>query len=395
MAAHHGHETPVEGPLWTRPFIALAAFTAFAMLVVVYRFAFGIGAVSALNDGYAWGTWKIINVVVLTAVGSGGFATAVLVYFLNRQRYHSLVRVAILTSAMAYTTGVIALGMDIGRPWNFWVILKVWEWNLHSVLLEIAVCVSLYIAFLWVEMAVPMLERWRGSDRPKLRRYAETASRWIDRAFPWIIAMAILLPTMHQSSLGSLFLLSGPRIHPLWNTDFLPLLFLISAFFMGWGLVIMAAQLSAHVWRRPLDMPLVASLGRITGWVMVAFLAIRFADLAWRGAFGHVFTPDLYSAFFLIETGMLVAAAVALLWIPLARRPDTTFLVATTAAVGGSLYRFNTSLTGFMPGAHWSYFPSVLELVITLGFMTLGVLGYIYIVKRFPILAAGSPGTRT
>jgi len=161
--------------------------------------------------------------------------------------------------------------------------------------------------------------------------------------------MAILLPTMHQSSLGSLFLLSGPRIHPLWNTDFLPLLFLISAFFMGWGLVIMAAQLSSHVWKRPLDLPLVASLGRIVGWVLVAFLAIRFFDLAWRGAFGYVLTPDLYAAFFLLETGMLVAAAAALLWIPLARRPDTTFLVATTAAVGGSLYRFNTSLKASCP----------------------------------------------
>jgi Ni/Fe-hydrogenase subunit HybB-like protein len=394
MSAHHEHHAAVEGPLWTRTFAVLAAFTAFAMLVVAYRFAFGIGAVSALNDGYAWGAWKVVNVVVLTAVGSGGFATAVLVYFLNRQRYHSLVRVAILTSAMAYTTGVIALGMDIGRPWNFWVIVKVWEWNLHSVLLEIAVCVSLYIAFLWIEMAVPMLERWRNSEQPKLRHYSALTSRWIDRGFPWIIAMAILLPTMHQSSLGSLFLLSGPRIHPLWNTDLLPLLFLISAFFMGWGLVIVAAQLSSHIWKRPIDMPLLASLGRVMGWVLVAFLVLRFGDLVYRGAFVYVLTPDLFAMFFVLETAMLMVGAVMLLGFPLANRPDAMFLVAATVALGGSLYRFNTSLTGFMPGAHWSYFPSVLEMVITFGFITLGVVGYMYIVKRFPILAA-EPGTRT
>jgi Ni/Fe-hydrogenase subunit HybB-like protein len=393
MSAHHEHHTPVEGPIWTRTFTVLASFSAIAMLVVLYRFVFGIGAVSTLNDGYAWGSWKILNVVVLTAVGSGGFATAVLVYFLNRQRYHSLVRVAILTSAMAYTTGVFALGMDIGRPWNFWVIVKVWEWNLHSVLLEIAVCVTLYIGFLWIEMAVPMLERWRMSDRPNLRRYSALAARVIDRGFPWIIATAILLPTMHQSSLGSLFLLSGPRIHPLWNTDLLPLLFLISAFFMGWGMVIIAAQLSAHVWKRPLDVPLLTALGRVMGWVLVAFLAIRFVDLAWRGAWGHAFTPDLYAGFFLLETGILIAGATALLWMPLVQRPDRLFQVAAVVAVGGSLYRFNTSLTGFMPGAHWSYFPSVLELIISFGFITMGIVGYLLIVKRFPILAA-APGTK-
>jgi Ni/Fe-hydrogenase subunit HybB-like protein len=392
VSAHAEHHAPVEGPLWTRTFTALVVFTAVAMLVVLYRFVYGIGAVSALNDGYAWGSWKVVNVVVLTAVGSGGFATAVLVYFLNRQRYHSLVRVAILTSAMAYTTGVFALGMDIGRPWNMWVILKVWEWNLHSVLLEIAVCVTLYIAFLWIEMAVPMLERWRASDWPKLRSRAETVSRWIEAGFPWIIAMAILLPTMHQSSLGSLFLVAGPRIHPLWNTDFLPLLFLVSAFFMGWGLVIAVAQLSAHVWRRPADLPLMAALGRIMGWVLVAFLAIRVADLAWRGALGHVVAFDLYAAFFLLEAGMLVVGAWALLRVPLASRPVALFRVACTVALGGALYRFNTSLTGFMPGSHWSYFPSVAELVITIGFVTMGVVGYLLIVKRFPILAA-APGT--
>jgi Ni/Fe-hydrogenase subunit HybB-like protein len=131
----------------------------------------------------------------------------------------------------------------------------------------------------------------------------------------------------------------------------------------------------------------------VMGWVLVAFLAIRFVDLAWRGAWGHAFTPDLYAGFFLLETGMLIAGAAALLWMPLVQRPDRLFQVAAVVAVGGSLYRFNTSLTGFMPGAHWSYFPSVLELIISFGFITMGIVGYLLIVKRFPILAA-APGTK-
>lgn len=392
MSAHDERLAPVGGRILTPTFVAVGVFSAFAMLVVLWRFVVGIGGVSALNDGYSWGSWKVFNVIVLTALGSGGYATAVLVYFLNRQRYHGLARVAIVTSVLGYTTGVLALGMDIGRPWNFWVILKVWEWNLHSVLLEIAVCVSLYLVFLWIEMAMPVAEHWKSAaPRPWLRDWAERMHRWLERGFPWIVAMAILLPTMHQSSLGSLFLLAGPRLHPLWNTDFLPLLFLLSAFFMGWATVVMVAQLSAMAWKRPMDMPLLAAISRIMGWVIVGFLALRWADILWRGALGSALAADRFALVFLVEMTLLVAAAAGLLAAPLARRPDRLFRLAMAVAAGGSLYRLNSSLIGFLPGEHWSYFPSVLEMVISLGFVGLAVVGYQLIVKHFPILAA-APG---
>jgi hypothetical protein len=301
VSAHAEHHAPVEGPLWTRTFTALVVFTAVAMLVVLYRFVYGIGAVSALNDGYAWGSWKVVNVVVLTAVGSGGFATAVLVYFLNRQRYHSLVRVAILTSAMAYTTGVFALGMDIGRPWNMWVILKVWEWNLHSVLLEIAVCVTLYIAFLWIEMAMPMLERWRASDWPKLRSRAETVSP--------LARDRVSLDHRHGDPaaddapvVARLALPAGRPADPPALEHRLPAAALPGQRLLH-GLGVVAWSRNSRRWSGsgPMDMPLLAAIGRIMGWVLVAFLALRGPTSLARRARPRAFAFDLFAAFFLLE----------------------------------------------------------------------------------------------
>ena len=213
MSAHVHVEddtAPLGGPLLS-PFVKLLlVVSAVWVALVVYRFAVGIGPVSAMNDGYAWGSWKIFNVIVLTALASGGYATATVVYVLNRGRYHSLIRTAIVTSVLGYTTAMVALGMDVGRPWNMWRIMNPVGWNGHSVLLEIAVCVTLYAGFLWLEMTYPALEgggalRTRGCDGSR-----RGCIPIMEKAYPFIVATAIFLPTLHQSSLGSLFLLAGP-----------------------------------------------------------------------------------------------------------------------------------------------------------------------------------------
>src|SRR5271169_3757909 len=125
MTTSHEEFEPVGGPLFTKSYIALCLFAAIGMALVVWRFFVGLGPATALSDGYPWGAWKVFNVIVLTALGSGGYATAILVYVLNRGKYHPLARTAILTSVLGYTFGVIALGVDIGRPWNFYNVIFV------------------------------------------------------------------------------------------------------------------------------------------------------------------------------------------------------------------------------------------------------------------------------
>jgi Ni/Fe-hydrogenase subunit HybB-like protein len=377
---------PVGGPVLTRPVKWLAALFAVGGAIVLYRFVFGIGSVSALNDAYTWGTWKALSVIVFTAFASGGYAVALLVYVLNRRTYHALARTALLTSALGYTAAIVTLGIDIGRPWNFWRLIFVTGWNLHSVLLEIAVCLSTYLIFLWLEMAPPFLETWSHGDAGPLRRLARWATPLLDRVLPWIVAMAIVLPSMHQSSLGSLMLLAGPRLHPYWQTPMLPLLFLISCWLLGYAFVIMTMLLSSLAWGRRIDMEPLASLARISAWVAFAFLAVRAGDLLARGQFVVVPLTG-YSLLVLIESGLLLWAGLIMQRCDRSTPPQMLFLSACAALVGGGLYRLDAALIALMPGTQFSYFPSVPETLVTLGFTSLAVLGFIVIVKRFPILA--------
>jgi Ni/Fe-hydrogenase subunit HybB-like protein len=391
MTAHHERLEPVGGPVLTRPFVALGAIAGVAMALVLWRFVVGLGPATALSDGYPWGAWKIFNVIVLTALASGGYAVAILVYALNRGEYHGVARTAILTSAVGYTTGVLALGVDIGRPWNFWRLGAVWNWNLHSVLLEVAVCISAYLIFLWLELSPPFLEKWRRGPEGRLRHFARWLTPKLDAAFPFIVAAAITLPSMHQSSLGSLFLLAGPRLHPLWQTPLLPLFFLLSCWFLGFACVVLVSLASSLAWGRPFETKVLASLSRVMAYVMLGFVAVRLADVIVRGAIVHAFRPEIYALAFWAEVAALTASSVLLL--RRERREDAGSLLrlAALAAFGGALYRLDASLVGFMPGGHWSYFPSLAETVITLGFVALAVMGYLFAVKKFPILPAAAP----
>jgi Ni/Fe-hydrogenase subunit HybB-like protein len=391
MSARTAETAPVGGAILTRPFKVLAGMFAATLLVVAYRFVFGVGSVTALSDAYAWGVWKPFSVIVLTAIASGGYAMAVLVYVLNRGRYHHLVRMALLTSALGYTTGVLTLGVDIGRPWNFYQIPFVWNWNLHSVLLEVTVCITLYVIVMWLELSPPFLEAWRTSNNARLRQLATAWLPRINKAFPWIVALAVVLPSMHQSSLGSLFLLAGARIHALWQTPLVPLLFLLSCYFMGFAAIAVVSLLSSLAWGRPKDTPMLGSVMYVGAWIAIAFLLVRFADVMWRGQTALMLQPTLYAALFWAEALLVGIPALLLLSRAARRNASTLFRLCVVIALGGGLYRLDTSLVAFMPGENFGYFPSVLEMFVSAGFVALAILGYLVIVKRLSILPAAQP----
>ena len=381
VITRHGKPAPLGGGMIT-PVTAVAAVLAvIAIYVLAQRFIHGLGAVTNISNGYPWGIWIAYDVVIGTALACGGYAMALLVYIANKGHYHPLVRPALLASLFGYTLGGLSVIFDLGRWWNFWHILSPAYSNYHSVMVEVALCISAYIVVLWIEFSPAFLERLGMKDlRAKL-----------DKVLFLFIALGVLLPTMHQSSLGSLIAVFGYQVHPLWQTPLLPLLFLVSSVTMGFSVVIFEACLSSSGFKRPLETPLLARLAGVMAGALVVFLVLRVLDLAVRGVLGAAFTFDLRSCLFLLETVLFIVPVVLLAAKANRSRPSRLFLAAASMLAAGSLYRIDAYLVAYRADSSWSYFPSVPELMVTFGIIAIEVLGYVVLVKYLPVLPSAEP----
>ncbi len=382
---------PAGGPFLTAGTGVLVAVFGVGALLILWRLVAGLGATTALNDGYPFGLWIAFDVVTGTALACGGYAIAILVYILNKGQYHPLVRPAILTSALGYSLAGVGVLLDVGRWWLLWKVpVYFWHWNLNSALLEIALCIMAYVVVLWIELSPAFFEKWKDGSNLALRRVSIKALPVLERSMIWIVALGMLLPTMHQSSLGTLMLLAGFRLHPLWRTPLLPLLFLVSCVAMGYAVVVFESVLSSMAFRRRVELPMLASLAGAIVPIQVAFVAIRLGDLAWNGRLGLLVAGDVRSVMALVEIALFLAPA-AMLRSPASRRDlPRLFRGALVMMFAGAVFRFDTYLVAFTPGANWSYFPSVLEMLITTGLIAFEVLAYVAIVRYFPILAGHS-----
>src|SRR5690242_10429821 len=291
---------PVGGRLLTPFFKVLVVGWALGSAAGAVRFTQGLGAGSAMNDGYPWGIWIAVDVVVGTALGSGGFAVALLVYVMNRGRFHPLLRPALLTSALGYTAGATAIVFDVGRYWNLWRVPIAplfskggrFGFNWNSGLLEVALCVMAYTAVLWVEISPPILEKWRDEGPSAVRGMAGALVPIVEKLLPVVLALGLVLPMMHQSSLGSLFLVAVTKLHKLWHTPLLPVLFLISCVGMGYAAVVAESVFSANAFKRPIETPMLAGLAGVMAFLAAAYAAIRVADVALRGRLGLALAFD-------------------------------------------------------------------------------------------------------
>ena len=382
---------PIGGPLITPATRGLAALFGLAALTILWRLVAGLGATTALNDGYPLGLWIAFDVVTGAALATGGYAIGILVYILNKGRYHDLLRPALLTSALGYTLAGIGVTLDVGRWWVIWKVpVYFWHWNFNSALLEVALCIMAYIVVLWLRLAPALLHPVSTGGNERLRRAAARLTTLVERATIPMVTLGLLLATMHQSSLGTLMLLAGSRLHPLWRTPLLPLLFLLSCVAMGFAVVVFESVLSSVAFRKRPELDMLASLAGIIAPLQLVFVVLRLGDLWWRGSLGLLFAGGGRSAVAAIEF-VVFLAPVVMLASPRSRRDLGALLRAAMVMMfAGALYRFDTYLVAFMPGAQWSYFPSVPELTITAGLVAFEVLAYIVIVKRFPILASRS-----
>jgi Ni/Fe-hydrogenase subunit HybB-like protein len=391
MAEHAA--APVGGPLvnrGTRPLLILAGI---GFALILWRFIVGLGAATGLNDGYPWGIWIAIDVVTGTALACGGYAIALLVYVMNKGKYHPLVRPAILASALGYSLAGFAIAVDVGRPWYIWRIpISFWRWNLNSALLEVALCVMAYVLVLWLEISPAFMEQWQKGKEGFLKKLSVKMYPIMDKALLWIIALGLLLPTMHQSSLGSIMMLTGPKLHPLWQTPLLPLLFLVSCVTMGYAMVVFESLLSSNILRRKAETPMLAGLWKAAAYTGIAWVVVRLIDVAWRGALGTM-GPNLLTVVFLLELALMIWPAVLYFRTNNHENRGLLFQSALLFIAGGTLYRFGAYLIAYNPGPQWSYFPTVPEMFITVGMISFEIFLYIAIIKRFPILSGAAEPT--
>lgn len=382
--------SPLGGPFITKTTVLASLLVVWLAVLLGIRLVFGLGAVSNLNDGYSWGIWLAYDVVAGTMVACGGYAVAFACYVFNGGQYHPLVRPAVLASMFGYSLGGISVLVDISRWWNFWHIMWPSYFNANSALLEVALCIAAYCTVLVIEFAPAVVERALDFTKHKSANIHELTlkvQKHLNKVLFIFIAIGMTLPTMHQSSLGTMMIPMGNLLNPLWQTPILPLLFLCTAFVTGYAIVMFEATLVSDRWRRPSEAHLLGQLARFLIVVLVAFLVIRWGDLIIRGRLGHIFTSNGLGFAFALENALFLVALV-LMWNKKRRfSPRYQFITAMCVLVGAILYRMDCYLIAYhRPG--WSYFPSVNEIMITFGFIGVEVLGYVLIVKFFPVFPA-------
>ena len=381
MASHaiaHPAPQPVGGPLVTPVTVVLFLLALGAAAVGAVRLVYGLGAVTNLNDGYPWGIWIAYDLATGAALSTGGFALAILVYILNKGEYHPLVRPALLASLLGYTLASVSLFFDIGRYWNGWRIFSPWDANITSTIFELGTCMTAYIGVMFIEFSPALMERF-GMKSFKAR---------LEKVLFILVALGIVLPMMHQSSIGAMLIVFGSQIDPLWRTVLLPLLFLISCITMGYAMVIFEATMVTIGFKRPAETRMLTRLSTYMVGLLVLYLVVRVADLTWRGAWGHAFDPGVKSLMFWIENA-LFAAPIAILWTARARASASRlFLGAVCMALAGFLLRVDSFLIAYDTGEGWHYFPSLGEVTFTVGMIAAEILMYIVAVRLLPILPA-------
>ena len=400
-----------EGKIFTTSFFVLLALVLIGIFLIGVRYVKGIGAVSNMSDGYPWGIWITYDVATGTAIACGGYAVAILVYIRNKMHYHPLIRSAVLTSMFGYGLAGFSVMIDLGRPWNSYNFFLPSKWQVNSVMFEVALCVMAYSTVLIIEFLPAILTTIETTEWHTLRKimdwlhpklvpdrdhfltrmeWVRSAATWVkprlDKALIFIIVLGITLPTMHQSSLGSMLLIASTKLHPLWHTGFLPLLFLINCVYIGYSIAILESIISSYAFKRPFEVNELSGLATIIPWLSGIWLTVVVGDLIWRGKVGAALSFDFYSCFFLLEFCLIAGGSLVLYSKRLRRTPRWLFVSAAFIVLGGALYRFNVYLIGFDPGKGWTYFPSLAELLITVGIVALEILGYQVLVKLVPVL---------
>jgi Ni/Fe-hydrogenase subunit HybB-like protein len=345
-------------------------------LAGVIRLFAGLGSTTALTDAYPWGIWIGFDFTLIAFAGAG-FTMAGLVHVLHRHQYHDAVRPAILAGFAGYVAVLLLLVLDLGRPDRFYNFIIFW--NVHSPLFEISWCVLLYTTVLVLEVTPFLFERL---NRP----LSERVLRILRGAMPVIAVIGVTLSSLHQSTLGTLYLNMPHRLHALWYTPLLPVLFFVSSIMAGLSLAALTYMGATHILRLPAKREIVTGLPRIAAWVAVLYLALKLGDLLVSGEIALLWSAGAYSAWWWLEVGVGLILPIVLLLTPsLRRRPWTPAVAALLLLFGVMMNRFNATMFGQILPPGTTYTPHLLEWLSTIGIIGAAVMAWLLGVRFLAI----------
>jgi Ni/Fe-hydrogenase subunit HybB-like protein len=398
---NHGMPAPLKRPFFTPGVIVLCILALNGLVFLAGRFIFGFASVTNLNDQFPWGLWIAVDVAAGVALAAGGFTTAALGHVMHREEFHVIIRPALLTAMLGYTFVAIGVFSDIGRWYYIWHPLIMW--NGSSALFEVGMCVMIYMSVLYVEFIPIVCERFigrvnlpgplRAFNRP-LDSLFRILDRTLDRTMFIFIIAGVVLSTLHQSSLGTLMVIAGAKMHPLWYTPVAPLLFLISAISVGFPMVIVESMLASRSFKLQPEMPVLSKLGRMMPPLLGIYLAFKIGDLVIREAFVYLNEFNAVSVLYTLEVVGGVIIPLRMFLSPSVRKsPPLLFTASLLVVLGVLLSRINTFITAYTPPyAAGRYFPSFGEISVTVGFVCLLMLAYRFIVLNFPVITTPHEG---
>ena len=355
-------------------FWPLLAFTLLGVGLALYRLAVGLGPTTNMSDHYPWGIWITIDLFLIPVAGAA-FTISLISYFLGREEYHSIIRPAVLAGFIGYGIVGILLFLDIGR-WNqFYNILVPGYINLHSFLEEISLCITLYTGILILEMAPVFLEKWN----------IKTPIRWIERGIFIIAGAGIVLSMLHQSSLGSLFLLMPHKLHPLWWTPALPLLFYLQAVYTGLGTTAIAVRLIWRAMKLPINRELFRRIGQAMSINLMLYLAVKVGDWMGGGKVPLLLQPDAFGLIAWLELIIGIFVPLGILLSKFVGHTAGPFWAGVFALIGTFIDRLVVSWIGLAEPSPVAYIPSWIEIMIMVGMIAGGFLLYGVVVRYFKL----------
>ena len=349
----------------------LLALVGLCLGVVVLRLFTGYQYVTNLTDQTPWGLWIGFDVLVGVALAGGGYSTAFLVGGLRYQKYQGIARSALLTSLLGYLLVMAGLFLDIGQWPHFWRPFV--SWGYTSPLFEVFWCISIYTTILTLEFHEVITERM-----------VRSVHNYVVKAVPVLVILGLIFPMMHQSSLGALFLIAKSKMFPLWWSELLPLYFLLSSFFVGSAMVYVESDLARRAYGHEHEHWIMKGLTRVGGRIMIVYLLLKVVDITLKGEWNLLFLNTLQSNMFLLEMVLGVILPLGIVFSKLADRKYGLLAYSWLVVIGVVMNRLNCVFTSmYVTG---DYFPSILEVSVSIGLIAAGCIIYSFFVENFHIL---------